>query len=134
MVSQRMAVLTSSLLAVFLLSATALTYAQSALAFSWAQDMNFTLEGKITSNTANKLTVSTEENMVFHVLYNERTEIKKKDGSPGTARDLQVGIRIGVAGDLAESGEITAKKIEIQTEGSEKKSVGEKLLHECERI
>jgi hypothetical protein len=124
-----MAVLIGSLLGVFLLSVTALTYAQSSVAFSSAQDMNFTLEGKITSNAANKLTVSTEENMVFHVLYNEKTEIKKKDGSPGTAKDLQVGIRVAVAGDLAESGEITAKRIEIQTERSEKKSAGERLFH-----
>ena len=129
MVPQRRAILKNSLLAVFLLCATALTYAQSGVDFSWAQDMNFTLEGKITSITANKLTVSTEENMVFHVLYNEKTEVKKKDGSPGTAKDLQVGIRIAVAGDLAESGEITAKRIEIQTEGVGKKSAGERLLH-----
>jgi hypothetical protein len=129
MVPQRMAVLASSLLAVFLLSATALTCAQPAVAFCWAQDMNFTLEGKITSINGNRLTLSTEENMVFHVLYNEKTEIKKKDGSPGTAKDLRVGIRVGVAGDLAESGEITAKKIEIQTEGPEKKPAGERLLH-----
>jgi len=78
------------------------------------------LEGKITEKTAGKLTVSTGENMIFHVLYNDKTEIKKKDGSPGTAQDLHTGLRISVAGDLAESGEITAKKIEIEGEGSGK--------------
>ena len=58
-----------------------------------AQDENnFTLEGKITEKTAGKLTVSTGENMIFHVLYNDKTEIKKKDGSPGTAQDLHTGL------------------------------------------
>ena len=80
-----------------------------------AQDeMNFTLEGKITEKTAGKLTVSSGENMVFHVVYNDKTEIKKKDGSPGAAQDLHTGLTISVAGDLAESGIVTAKKIEIQ--------------------
>lgn len=78
------------------------------------QDMNFTLEGKITEKTAGKLTVSSGENMIFHVLYNDKTQIKKKDGSAGTAEDLHTGLKISVAGDLAESGEITAKKIEIE--------------------
>ena len=87
--------------------------------------MNFTLEGKITEKSAGKLTVSSGENMIFHVLYNDKTEIKKKDGSPGTAQDLHIGVRISVAGDLAESGEITAKKIEIEGEGSENKSTGQ---------
>ena len=76
--------------------------------------MSFTLEGKITEKSAGKLTVSSGENMIFHVLYNDKTEIKKKDGSPGSAQDLHIGLRISVAGDLAESGEITAKKIEIE--------------------
>lgn len=98
------------------------TYASSARALHSpaAQDMNFTLEGKITEKTAGKLTVSSGENMIFHVLYNDKTEIKKKDGSPGTAQDLRIGLTISVAGDLAESGEITAKKIAIEADGSEK--------------
>ena len=58
--------------------------------------------------------------MIFHVLYNDKTEIKKKDGSPGTGQDLRTGVKISVAGDLAESGEITAKKIEIEGESSDK--------------
>jgi len=82
--------------------------------------MNFTLEGKITEKTAGKLTVSSGENIIFHVLYNDKTEIRKKDGNPGAAQDLHTGLRISVAGDLAESGEITAKRIEIEGEGSEK--------------
>ena len=84
------------------------------------QEMNFTLEGKITEKSAGKLTVSGGENIIFHVLYDDKTEIKKKDGSPGTAQDLRVGLTISVAGDLAESGEITAKKITIEADGSGK--------------
>jgi hypothetical protein len=80
----------------------------------------FTMEGKITEMTAGKLTISSGENMIFHVLYNDKTEIKKKDGSPGAAQDLHPGLSISVEGDLAESGEITAKKITIEGEGSEK--------------
>jgi len=85
-----------------------------------AQDSDFTMEGKITDKTAGKLTISSGENIIFHVLYNDQTDIKKKDGSPGTAQDLHIGVKIYVAGSLAESGEITAKKIEIEAEGSEK--------------
>jgi len=86
-----------------------------------AQEMNFTLEGKITSITGNKFTVNSEENMLFHVRYDDKTEIKKKDGSPGSGKDLRVGLKVNIAGDLAESGEITAKKIEIEADGTEKK-------------
>jgi hypothetical protein len=85
-----------------------------------AQDNNFTLEGKITEKVGTKLTVSTGENIIFHVVYNDKTEIKKKDGSPGTGEDLHKGVTISVAGDLAESGEITAKTIGIESDGSGK--------------
>ena len=92
----------------------------SAVPAPTGDDMNFTLEGKITDRSPGKLTVSTGDNMIFHVVYNDKTEIKKPDGNPGTAQDLHIGIRISVAGDLAESGEITAKKIEIEPQGSGK--------------
>ena len=85
-----------------------------------ADDSNFTLEGKITAKTGTKLTVNTGENIIFHVVYNDKTVIKNKDGSPATGEDLRIGVRIAVAGDLAESGEITAKTIDIQGEGSGK--------------
>jgi hypothetical protein len=91
---------------------------------SAGQNMNFTLEGKITAVNGDRLTVSTEENIIFHVRVDDKTEIKKSDGSPGAAKDLHVGIRIGVAGDLAESGEILAKTIEIKADASQKKSAG----------
>jgi hypothetical protein len=121
MVTRRIAVLIGLLLFTWQLSRTTFATPASAAPILAAQDENnFTLEGKITEKTAGKLTVSTGENMIFHVLYNDKTEIKKKDGSPGTAQDLHTGLRISVAGDLAESGEITAKKIAIEGDGSGK--------------
>ena len=85
------------------------------------QDSDFTMEGKITDKSAGKLTINSGDNIIFHVLYSDTTEIKKKDGSAGTAQDLHTGLNISVAGSLGETGEITAKTIEIEGEGSEKK-------------
>ncbi len=81
-----------------------------------SQGTSFTLEGKITERTAGKLIVSTEENIVFHVNYGAKTAIKRHDGSQGSEKDLRVGVRIKVEGDLAESGEIDSRKIEIESE------------------
>ena len=83
-------------------------------AASSPQDTNFTLEGKVTERAEGKLTVSTEENIIFHVAYSEKTEIKRKDGSAGAEKDLQKGVKIRVDGELAESGEIKARKIELE--------------------
>jgi len=80
------------------------------------QEMNFTLEGKISKLSPGKLTVSGEGNIIFHVAYNDKTEIKRQDGSAGTPKDFQVGTRIHVEGDLQESGEIVAQRIAIQAE------------------
>jgi hypothetical protein len=84
--------------------------------FALAQEMNFTLQGKITQNAGGKITVSTEGNIVFRVTYNEKTEITRADGSAGSSQDLQVGVTIHVDGDLQESGEIIAHRIEILKE------------------
>jgi len=78
--------------------------------------MNFTVEGKITQREGNKLTLNSEGNIIFHVVLNEKTEVKNKDGSAGATKDLQVGTRILVDGDLQESGEIIAKKVAVQSE------------------
>jgi hypothetical protein len=86
------------------------------------QAMNFTLEGRINRLEPNKFTVSTEENIVFHVRYDEKTEIKRQDGSAGSAKDLRVGLRVKVDGDLTESGEIVAHQIEIQPEPGAKRT------------
>ena len=82
------------------------------------QDTNFTLDGKITEHTAGKLTVSTEENIIFHVRYTDKTEIKHQDGSAASEKDLSVGVKIHVDGDLNDSGEIAAQKIEIEAESA----------------
>jgi hypothetical protein len=120
MVTRRVVIFAGLLLCTVPFSRTVLSSTPSAVPTSFAQDMNFTLEGKITEKTANKLTVSGGDNVIFHVLYNDKTEIRKKDGSPGTVQDLHIGLTISVAGDLAESGEITAKKIDIEGEGTQK--------------
>jgi hypothetical protein len=78
------------------------------------QAMNFTVEGKINTLDHNKLTLNTEENIIFHVSYNDKTEFKSDDGSPASSKDLRVGLRIKVEGDLTESGEIVALRIELQ--------------------
>ena len=83
--------------------------------------MNFSLEGKITQHTGNKLTVNTQGNIVFRVVYNEKTSIARKDDSAGTPKDLSVGTRVYVEGDLTESGEIIARKISIRPDAPENK-------------
>jgi Domain of unknown function (DUF5666) len=84
------------------------------------QAPSFTMEGKITQVGPGKLTVNTEENILFHVRYDDKTEIKRADGSAGSAKDLQVGTWVHVAGELSESGEIIAAKIELQERAPKK--------------
>ena len=74
----------------------------------------FTVEGKVNTLGQNKLTLNTEENMIFHVRYDDKTEFKSDDGSPASSKDLSLGLRIRVDGDLTESGEIVAQKIELE--------------------
>ncbi|HMD97329.1 MAG TPA: DUF5666 domain-containing protein [Terriglobia bacterium] len=78
------------------------------------QESSFTLEGKVTEVVKDKLTVSTQDNIIFHVRVDDKTDIKRDDGSAGSAKDLHAGIRVKVAGDLEETGEIKAQKIEIE--------------------
>ncbi len=85
-----------------------------------SQEMNFTLEGKITKLAPGKLTVSGEGNIIFRVAYNEKTEFKRKDGSAGSSKDLQAGLTIRVEGDLTESGEVSALKIQFLAEPTPK--------------
>ena len=73
----------------------------------------FTVEGKVNTLGQNKITLNTEENMIFHVRYDDKTEFKSDDGSPASSKDLRVGLRIRVEGDLTESGEIVAQRIEL---------------------
>jgi hypothetical protein len=86
---------------------------QPAITLRSGQAMNFTVEGKINTLDHNKLTVHTEENIIFHVNYDDKTEFKDEDGKPAHSTDLKVGLRIRVEGDLAESGEIAAQRITL---------------------
>lgn len=78
------------------------------------QNTSFNLEGKINSLSAGKLTVSTQENIIFHVTYNDKTEIHRKDGSAGSAKDLTVGEEIKIAGELTPTGVIEAHRIDVE--------------------
>lgn len=83
------------------------------LASQSSQAMDFTVEGKIETLGQNKFTLSTEENMIFHVRYDNKTEIKGEDGSSATSKDLRAGQEVRVEGALDESGEIAAARIEL---------------------
>jgi hypothetical protein len=84
------------------------------------QAMNFTVEGKVNTLAQNKLTLREEGNIIFHVTYDDKTQFKNDDGSPATSKDLRVGLRIRVEGDLAESGEIAAQRIQLLKETEKK--------------
>ncbi len=84
------------------------------------QTDTFTLDGKIIKLAPGKMTVSSGENIIFHVVYNDETEFKKPDGSEGSAKDLRVGLQIHVEGDLKETGEIVAARIALQDDADEK--------------
>ncbi|HLI29932.1 MAG TPA: DUF5666 domain-containing protein [Terriglobia bacterium] len=75
---------------------------------------NFGLEGKITRQAPGKLTVSSQDNMIFHVTYNQQTKIYLKDGSAGSAKDLKVGIQIRVDGSLNPQGVVEARRISLE--------------------
>ena len=77
-----------------------------------AQDaMDFTIEGKISRHEPGKLTISAEGNIIFHARYDDQTTIQHADGSPASEKDLQVGVRVRIEGELPESGEIIAHRI-----------------------
>ena len=78
-----------------------------------AQEPSFNLEGKVAQKSEGKLTVSTEENIVFHVRYDEKTDIRLKDGTQGSDKDLKTGLNVRVQGEFSESGEILAHKIQV---------------------
>jgi len=84
--------------------------------------MNFTLEGKIIKVETGKFTVSSEGNIIFHVRYDDKTEIKHKDGRAGSSQDFRMGVQVKVEGDFTESGEIVARTIEIEMETESKPS------------
>ncbi len=75
---------------------------------------NFGLEGKITRQAPGKLTVSSQDNMIFHVSYDQQTKIYRKDGSAGSAGDLKVGAQIRVDGSLNPQGVVEARRINLE--------------------
>ena len=103
-------------LAIFLATCAGSSVALARVGNAWSasQAMNFTVEGKVNTLGQNKLTLNTEENIIFHVRYDDKTEFKSDDGSPASSKDLRVGSRIKVEGDLTESGEIVAQRIELE--------------------
>ena len=78
------------------------------------QGTNFGLEGKITQQAPGKLTVSSQDNMIFHVTYDRQTKITRKDGSAASAADLAVGTLIRVDGSLNSQGILEARRIELE--------------------
>lgn len=91
------------------------THAEQRARFASQEDASgFTLEGKISKVETGKFTVSTEENIIFHVRYDDKTEIKHPDGSAATSKEFRIGAHVKAEGEFTDSGEIAAKKIEIQ--------------------
>ena len=81
------------------------------------QSSNFDLEGKVTQQSKGKLTVDTGQGILFHVTFDDKTSIVRADSSTGSEQDLKVGVKIHAVGDLQDSGEIKAEKIEIEAPG-----------------
>lgn len=78
---------------------------------------NFDLEGKVTQQAKGKLTVDTGQGILFHVAYDDKTSIVRADSSAGSEQDLKVGVQIHAVGELQDSGEIKAQRIEIEAAG-----------------
>src|ERR1019366_324680 len=79
MVTRRVALLAALLLCTLPVCRTLLFAVPPPLAAPFGQDSDFTMEGKITEKSAGKLTINSGDNIIFHVLYNDKTEITKKD-------------------------------------------------------
>ena len=79
------------------------------------QDANFDLEGTVSKQTKGELTVDSGQGIFFRVSYDEQTAILNPDGTNGSEKDLGVGVKVHVLGDLRESGEVKAKRIQIET-------------------
>ena len=112
--------MTVPVMAILVIAASGILHAYSAprcgpLSFHEAsQDSSpFSLQGKITKAEAGKFTVNTEENILFHIRYDDKTAITRADGTAGSSKDLRAGVWVGIRGDLEESGEIAAATIKI---------------------
>lgn len=91
--------------------AVALDHATSLASAATAQAMDFVVEGTISRHEPGKLTINSEGNIIFHARYDDKTTIQHEDGSPASAKDLHVGVKIRIEGELPESGEIIAHRI-----------------------
>jgi Domain of unknown function (DUF5666) len=87
------------------------------------QNSNFDLSGTIHEASKGKFTVDSGEGIFFHVVYDDKTTIVRSDGTPGSAQDLKAGAKVHVVGDLSESGEVNAARIEMLGE-TKKESTG----------
>ena len=86
------------------------------------QGSNFDLNGTIHDASKGKFTVDSGQGIFFHVVYDDKTAIVRADGTAGSAEDLKVGATVHVVGDLSETGEVKAARIEIA--GGAKKEPG----------
>jgi len=113
---ERRVSLVTALLLVFL---TTLGMAEMAVTVSASQGQNqdiaFSVNGRITEQSAGKLTVDSGQNMLFTVKYDSSTKIRHKDGSPGKASELRIGTKIRAKGVLTEAGDVIAKTITIES-------------------
>lgn len=91
-------------------------------AFTAAQNSPFDLSGTIHDASKGKFTVDSGQGIFFHVVYDDKTAIVRADGTAGSAEELKVGATVHVVGDLSESGEVKAARIEIA--GGAKKEPG----------
>jgi Domain of unknown function (DUF5666) len=77
------------------------------------QNSPFDLSGTIHDASKGKFTVDSGQGIFFHVVYDDKTAIVRADGTAGSVEDLKVGATVHVAGDLSETGEVKAARIEI---------------------
>jgi hypothetical protein len=81
-----------------------------------SQGSNFDLSGTIHDASKGKFTVDSGQGIFFHVVYDDKTAIVRADGTTGSAADLKVGATVHVVGDLGETGEVKATRIEMAGE------------------
>jgi hypothetical protein len=77
---------------------------------------NFDLSGTIHDASKGKFTVDSGQGIFFHVVYDDKTTIVRADGTTGSAEDLKVGAKVHVVGDLSETGQVNATRIEMAGE------------------
>jgi len=107
---------------IFFFLAASLLCLSTSLVLAAPQGSNFDLNGTIHDASKGKFTVDSGQGIFFHVTYDDKTAIVRADGTAGSAADLKVGATVHVVGDLSETGEVKAARIEIA--GGTKKEPG----------